>query len=80
MIVFVTEKCAVNIDHVESIEHDKQGGKLIFNMINHNKIVFEGCSNNDLFDFVDRINKEMNGIGRRNNKRNTERENSEIGY
>lgn len=73
MIALVNEKCAVNIDHVESIEYDKQGGKLIFNMINHNKIVFEGCSNNDLFDFVDQINKGMNGIGRRNNKRNTER-------
>lgn len=73
MIALVNEKCAINIDHVESIEYDKQGGKLIFNMINHNKIVFEGCSNNDLFDFVDQINKGMNGIDRRNHKRNTER-------
>lgn len=42
-------------------------------MINHNKIEFEGCLNNDLIDLVDRINMDMNGIGRRNNKKNTKR-------
>lgn len=45
--------------------------KYIINMINHNKIEFEGGLNNDLIDLVDRINMDMNGIGRRNNKKNT---------
>lgn len=71
MIAFVNEKCAINIDHVKSIEYDKNNSKLTFNMINHNKIEFEGCLNNDLIDLVDRINMDMNGIGRRNNKKNT---------
>lgn len=71
MIAFVNEKCAINIDHVESFEYDKNNSKLTFNMINHNKIEFEGCLNNDLIDLVDRINMDMNGIGRRNNKKNT---------
>lgn len=71
MIAFVNEKCAINIDPVESIEYDKNNSKLTFNMINHNKIEFEGCLNNDLIDLVDRINMDMNGIGRRNNKKNT---------
>lgn len=31
----------------------------------------KGCLNNDLIDLVDRINMDMNGIGRRNNKKNT---------
>lgn len=73
MIALVYEKCAINIDHVESIEYDKNNSKLTFNMINHNKIEFEGCLNNDLIDLVDRINMDMNGIGRRNNKKNTKR-------
>lgn len=73
MIALVTEKCAINIDHVESIEYDKNNSKLTFNMINHNKIEFEGCLNNDLIDLVDRINMDMNGIGGRNNKKNTKR-------
>ena len=71
MIYLINEKCAINIDHVESIEYDKNNSKLTFNMINHNKIEFEGCLNNDLIDLVDRINMDMNGIGRRNNKKNT---------
>lgn len=71
MIALTNEKCAINIDHVESIEYDKNNSKLTFNMINHNKIEFEGCLNNDLIDLVDRINMDMNGIGRRNNKKNT---------
>ena len=58
---------------MESIEYDKNNSKLTFNMINHNKIEFEGCLNNDLIDLVDRINMDMNGIGRRNNKKNTKR-------
>lgn len=73
MIALVNEICAINIDHVESIEYDKNNSKLTFNMINHNKIEFEGCLNNDLIDLVDRINMDMNGIGRRNNKKNTKR-------
>lgn len=73
MIAFVNEECAINMDHVESIEYDKNNSKLTFNMINHNKIEFEGCLNNDLIDLVDRINMDMNGIGRRNNKKNTKR-------
>lgn len=73
MIALVNEKCAINIDPVESIEYDKNNSKLTFNMINHNKIEFEGCLNNDLIDLVDRINMDMNGIGRRNNKKNTKR-------
>ena len=73
MIALVNEKCAINIDNVESIEYDKNNSKLTFNMINHNKIEFEGCLNNDLIDLVDRINMDMNGIGRRNNKKNTKR-------
>lgn len=73
MIALLNEECAINIDHVESIEYDKNNSKLIFNMINHNKIEFEGCLNNDLIDLVDRINMDMNGIGRRNNKKNTKR-------
>jgi hypothetical protein len=71
MIALINEKCAINIDHVESIEYDKNNSKLTFNMINHNKIEFEGCLNNDLIDLVDRINMDMNGIGRRNNKENS---------
>lgn len=73
MIALVNEKCAINIDHVVFIEYDKNNSKLTFNMINHNKIEFEGCLNNDLIDLVDRINMDMNGIGRRNNKKNTKR-------
>lgn len=73
MIALINEECAINIDHVESIEYDKNNSKLTFNMINHNKIEFEGCLNNDLIDLVDRINMDMNGIGRRNNKKNTKR-------
>ncbi len=73
MIALLNEECAINIDHVESIEYDKNNSKLTFNMINHNKIEFEGCLNNDLIDLVDRINMDMNGIGRRNNKKNTKR-------
>lgn len=73
MIALVNEKCAINIDRVESIEYDKNNSKLTFNMINHNKIEFEGCLNNDLIDLVDRINMDMNGIGGRNNKKNTKR-------
>lgn len=73
MIALLDEGCAINIDHVESIEYDKNNSKLTFNMINHNKIEFEGCLNNDLIDLVDRINMDMNGIGRRNNKRDTKR-------
>lgn len=71
MIALINEKCAINIDHVENIEYDKNNSKLTFNMINHNKIEFEGCLNNDLIDLVDRINMDMNGIGRRNNKKNS---------
>lgn len=73
MIAFVNEECAINMDHVVFIEYDKNNSKLTFNMINHNKIEFEGCLNNDLIDLVDRINMDMNGIGRRNNKKNTKR-------
>lgn len=73
MIALLDEGCAINIDHVVFIEYDKKKCELTFNMINHNKIEFEGCLNNDLIDLVDRINMDMNGIGRRNNKKNTKR-------
>ena len=29
MIALINEKCAINIDHVESIEYDKNNSKLI---------------------------------------------------
>ena len=76
MITLVNEECAINIDNVGSIVYNKQTGELTFNMINHDKILFEKCSYNDFIDFVERINER----DRRNNYRNTERGNSEIGY
>lgn len=69
MIAFVNEECAINIDHVESIKYNKKTGELTFNMINHDKILFEKCLYCDFIDFVERVNER----DRRNNYSNTER-------